>query len=193
MLAENVSSPVPSSVCPSRVRRGWRRLRRKQRGHRRNESHARCPAPDRRQGHAGPCLRHGNAVHRDRRRRPLRVAFDSRQGVGAREAVSQGDSGIRARVPAQRRVRRPGRLRAGAEDNLMSSPSSDWHRRPLGTLNLDEISCARSACVAVGKAGAWFARLNTGAELAGCSRLCDTARSACLPARPSWTHARAHC
>ncbi len=48
----------------------------------------------------------------------------------------------------------------------LSSPSGDWHRRPLGTLNLDEITCARSACVAVGKAGAWFASLNSGADWA---------------------------
>ncbi len=60
--------------------------------------------------------------------------------------VGLGDSGVALRTTS------------------LSSPSGDWHRRPLGTLNLDEITCIRSTCVAVGKAGAWFASFDAGFE-----------------------------
>ena len=46
----------------------------------------------------------------------------------------------------------------------LSSPTGDWHPRPLHTKNLDAITCADTACVAVGRAGAWFASFDAGAE-----------------------------
>jgi photosystem II stability/assembly factor-like uncharacterized protein len=46
----------------------------------------------------------------------------------------------------------------------LSSPTGDWRRRPLGTVNLEAITCAHTACVAVGKAGAWFASFDAGSE-----------------------------
>ncbi len=44
----------------------------------------------------------------------------------------------------------------------LSSPTGDWHRRPLGTLNLEGITCAGTSCVAVGKSAAWFAGSDVG-------------------------------
>ncbi len=44
----------------------------------------------------------------------------------------------------------------------LSSPTGGWTRRPLGTLNLAALDCATTACVAVGKAGTWFASLDAG-------------------------------
>jgi photosystem II stability/assembly factor-like uncharacterized protein len=44
----------------------------------------------------------------------------------------------------------------------LSSATGGWHRRPLGTLNLQAITCARTTCTAVGKAATWFASLNVG-------------------------------
>lgn len=44
----------------------------------------------------------------------------------------------------------------------LSSSTGAWERRPLGTLNLDAITCAQTACVAVGRAGTWFASLDAG-------------------------------
>lgn len=44
----------------------------------------------------------------------------------------------------------------------LSSATGDWQRRPLGTLNLAAIDCAQTACVAVGKAAAWFASFDAG-------------------------------
>jgi hypothetical protein len=44
----------------------------------------------------------------------------------------------------------------------LTSPSGGWKRRPLGTLNLDAITCAQTACVAVGRAATWFESLDAG-------------------------------
>ena len=44
----------------------------------------------------------------------------------------------------------------------LSSATGDWHRRPLGTLNLQAVACAQTACAAVGKAATWFASLDVG-------------------------------
>ncbi len=46
----------------------------------------------------------------------------------------------------------------------LSSATGDWRRRPLGTLNLEAITCAHADCVAVGKAGTWFASFDAGSE-----------------------------
>jgi photosystem II stability/assembly factor-like uncharacterized protein len=46
----------------------------------------------------------------------------------------------------------------------LSSPSGDWHRRPLGTLNLQAITCVSTSCVAVGKAATWFASFDAGSN-----------------------------
>jgi photosystem II stability/assembly factor-like uncharacterized protein len=46
----------------------------------------------------------------------------------------------------------------------LGSATGDWHRRPLGTLNLEAITCAHTECVAVGRAGTWFASLDAGSE-----------------------------
>jgi photosystem II stability/assembly factor-like uncharacterized protein len=44
----------------------------------------------------------------------------------------------------------------------LSSLTGEWQRRPLGTLNLKEIDCAQTACVAAGKAATWFASFDDG-------------------------------
>ena len=44
----------------------------------------------------------------------------------------------------------------------LSSASGGWQRRPLGTLNLEGITCAQADCVAIGKAAAWFASFDVG-------------------------------
>ena len=46
----------------------------------------------------------------------------------------------------------------------LSSATGNWHRRPLGTVNLEGIACAQTACVAVGKAAAWFAGSDVGSD-----------------------------
>jgi hypothetical protein len=46
----------------------------------------------------------------------------------------------------------------------LSSSAGAWHRRPLGTVNLEAISCAHVDCVAVGKAGTWWASFDAGSE-----------------------------
>ena len=46
----------------------------------------------------------------------------------------------------------------------LSSGSGDWHRRPVDTLNLEAITCHHADCVAVGKAGAWWASFDAGSE-----------------------------
>jgi photosystem II stability/assembly factor-like uncharacterized protein len=46
----------------------------------------------------------------------------------------------------------------------LSSPSGEWHKRPLNTVNLKEISCAGTTCVAVGGAGSWFESSDEGSE-----------------------------
>jgi photosystem II stability/assembly factor-like uncharacterized protein len=44
----------------------------------------------------------------------------------------------------------------------LSSPSGEWQRRPLGTLNLEQIECVQADCVAAGKAATWFASFDVG-------------------------------
>jgi photosystem II stability/assembly factor-like uncharacterized protein len=44
----------------------------------------------------------------------------------------------------------------------LSATAPEWQRRPLGTLNLDQLDCAREACVAIGKAASWFASFDAG-------------------------------
>jgi photosystem II stability/assembly factor-like uncharacterized protein len=46
----------------------------------------------------------------------------------------------------------------------LSSATGEWARRPLGTLNLGAIDCPQTACVAVGKAGSWFASFDDGSN-----------------------------
>ena len=44
----------------------------------------------------------------------------------------------------------------------LSSPGGGWRRRPLGTLNVLAVTCAQTACVAVGHSAAWFASFQAG-------------------------------
>ncbi len=44
----------------------------------------------------------------------------------------------------------------------LSAPAPEWQRRPVGSLNLDALDCAREACIAVGKAASWFAGFDAG-------------------------------
>jgi photosystem II stability/assembly factor-like uncharacterized protein len=44
----------------------------------------------------------------------------------------------------------------------LSSATGDWARRPLGTLNLQAISCVDTDCDAVGEAATWFSSLDAG-------------------------------
>ncbi len=46
----------------------------------------------------------------------------------------------------------------------LSSSNGAWHRRPLGTMNLEAINCAHADCVAVGRAGTWWASFDAGSE-----------------------------
>jgi len=44
----------------------------------------------------------------------------------------------------------------------LSSATGNWQRRPLGTLNLEEIACLETTCVAAGKAATWLASFDVG-------------------------------
>jgi photosystem II stability/assembly factor-like uncharacterized protein len=44
----------------------------------------------------------------------------------------------------------------------LSSPTGGWKRRPLGSLAVETIGCAREDCVAVGKAAVWFSSFDAG-------------------------------